>query len=62
MNRNEDTQSTAGNKNVEEQFAAANKVSNIEEDNRANPQDKTEGHMQNGELGSGLTKDNDAKK
>lgn len=49
-------------RNKEEQFAAANTVSTIEEDNKRRPLDKIEGNKQNGELGGGMNKEENPKK
>jgi hypothetical protein len=51
--------SKADGRNAEKDFADANNAANIQEDNEAKPLDKTEGQMNNGELGGGMKKEED---
>ena len=63
MNRSEEKErKPMDNGNKEEQFAEANTVSTIEEDNERRPLDKVEGDTKNGELGGDMKKEENLKK
>ena len=55
--REEKNKTPKGDKQAQNDFAAANDAANVQEDYQNKPMDKTEGRMNNGELGANFNEE-----